>query len=71
MERNESDIVRWKKRTWPAKNNGLNERARKAHLVFIPKSLDELREKVTSELCRVRTRPDLLRSFVHATGLEL
>jgi len=38
---------------------------------YCPKSLDELRETVTSELCRVRTRPDLLRSFFRATGLEL
>ena len=38
---------------------------------YCPKSLDELRRTVTSELCRVCTRPDLLKSFLHATGLEL
>lgn len=38
---------------------------------YCPNSLDELREKVTSELSRVRTRPDLLRSFFRATRLEL
>jgi len=38
---------------------------------YCPNSLDELRRKVTSELCRVRTRPDLLKSFFRATGLQL
>jgi len=38
---------------------------------YCPMGLNELREKVTSELRRVRTCPDLLRSFFNATGLEL
>jgi len=38
---------------------------------YCPKNLDELRMKVSSELSRVSTRPDLLKSFFQATGLEL
>ena len=38
---------------------------------YCPDNLDQLRRKVTSELSRIKTRPDLLRSFFHATGLEL
>jgi len=38
---------------------------------YCPKNLDELRIKVSSELSRVSARPDLLKSFFHATGLEL
>jgi transposase len=38
---------------------------------YCPKNLNELREKVISELFRVRDRPDLLRSFFNATGLTL
>lgn len=38
---------------------------------YCPLSLVQLRNKVTSELFRVKSRPDLLRSFFRATGLEL
>jgi len=38
---------------------------------YCPKNLDQLRTKVSSELSRVSMRPDLLKSFFHATGLEL
>lgn len=38
---------------------------------YCPHNLDELRKRVTSELTRLRTRPDLLKSFFRATGLEL
>ena len=38
---------------------------------YCPKTLGELRRQVTSELVRLRKRPDLLKSFFHATGLEL
>jgi len=38
---------------------------------YCPDNLDQLRRKVTSELSRIKIRPDLLRSFFHATGLEL
>lgn len=36
-----------------------------------PHNLGELRKQVTSELSRLTTRPDLLKSFFGATGLEL
>ena len=38
---------------------------------YCPRNLEELRKRVTSELSRLKTRPDLLKSFFHATGLEL
>ena len=38
---------------------------------YCPKNLDELRTKVSSEMSRVSRRPDLLKSFFHATGLKL
>lgn len=38
---------------------------------YCPMSLNELRQKVTVELDRVRTSPQLLRSFLNATELEL
>ncbi len=38
---------------------------------YCPMSLDELRNTVTAELHRVRTKPELLRSFFNATGLSL
>jgi putative transposase len=38
---------------------------------YCPKDLDQLRTRVSSELSRVSKRPDLLKSFFHATGLEL
>ena len=38
---------------------------------YCPKNLNQLRTKVSSELSRVSKRPDLLKSFFHATGLEL
>jgi len=38
---------------------------------YCPMNLDELRETVTCELHRVATRTDMLKSFLHATGLEL
>lgn len=38
---------------------------------YCPMSLNELRNTVTAELHRVRTKPELLRSFFNATGLSL
>lgn len=38
---------------------------------YCPANLGQLRKQVTSELSRLKTRPDLLRSFFRATGLEL
>jgi putative transposase len=38
---------------------------------YCPSGLDQLRKTINSELARVKTRPDLLRSFFRATGLEL
>lgn len=38
---------------------------------YCPTNLSELRKKVTTELSRVHSRPDLLSSFFHATGLKL
>src|SRR5215831_12791245 len=38
---------------------------------YCPTNLNQLRMKVSSELSRVSKRPDLLKSFFHATGLEL
>jgi len=38
---------------------------------YCPHNLDELRNEVASELCRLKRRPDLLESFFRATGLTL
>jgi transposase len=38
---------------------------------YAPRNLHELRQRITTEFCRLQKRPDLLRSFFNHTGLSL